>query len=112
MNEEAILVAYEDDVSLLDVLCAAMPDQQGVAGFERRKHAAAAHAKPHLAVLSQDVRDQLRRGGQEFFLTNLHAPIVGFVLPHASAIVSNNCSRAKRGFSYGLRARVFGSEVA
>ena len=52
--------------------------------------------------LSQRVRDQRRPGRQEFFLTALHAPMVGLVLPHASAIVSNSCSLANDGFSSRL----------
>ena len=45
-----------------------------------------------------------RRGGrrQEDFLTALHGPLVGFILPQASAIVSKTCSRVNAGFSVRL----------
>src|SRR5437763_3512068 len=33
----------------------------------------------------------------------------GFVFPHASAIVSNNCSRTNAGFWYGFRSTCVGS---
>ena len=34
----------------------------------------------------------------EFFLTDLQPPLVGLILPHASAMVSKTCSRANEGF--------------
>jgi hypothetical protein len=96
MREQAVRITNDGDLAHLEAVGGARVDRQHVARSERREHARAERAKAHVAVLAQRVGDERRR--QELFFTAEHWPILGFVLPHASAIVSNSCSFENPGF--------------
>jgi hypothetical protein len=99
VGKQAIAVSDEDDIAWLKCFSRAISNGEDVARSDDRKHAGAVSTQPYLAVPAQDVGDQRGRSRQEAFFTARHAPVTGLVLPHASAIVSNNCSRANPGFS-------------
>jgi hypothetical protein len=75
-------------------------DDQDVMRPDRREHARAGHLDACRAEAPQRLGHQRRhRRRQELFLTALHGPLVGLILPHANAIVSKTCSRTNAGFS-------------
>src|SRR5262249_35116025 len=98
MGEQTLAVLDEHDVAFIDVVDAAAVNREDIARADRREHAPTRGAKPHAAEAAEHARQQRGSDAQEFFLTNLHWPMTGFVLPHASAIVSKSCSRTKAGF--------------
>src|SRR5262249_61344460 len=82
-----------------------------VAGPDGREHAAAGDPDARVPGGAERVGHQVRRDGQEVLRTERHWPMTGLVFPHASAIVSNSCSRLNAGFWYGFFPRGFGSGV-
>ena len=101
MDKETAADCEEHNVSDPDLLDGAMTDEDHVAWSDRGKHADPVDPHPRPTKPTQQVGDQGRgRILQEFFFTALHGPVVGLILPQASAIVSNTCSRTKAGFSY------------
>jgi hypothetical protein len=103
VSEEAVCNGEQDDVADSDALERPALYDQHVPRPERRQHARAMDADSRRAEASQGFDDEGGSGGrQEFFLTDLHGPLEGLIFPHASAMVSNTCSRMKAGFWYGF----------
>jgi hypothetical protein len=100
MGEEAGADREQHDVSGLDLLDGPTADEEHIAWPDCGKHAVPVDPHTRLTKTEQHFSDQGRSGvRQDVFRTDLHAPLVGFTLPQASAIVSNTCSRTKAGFS-------------
>ena len=105
VGEETVIEGEQHDVADLNLLDGAPLDEQYITRPDRREHARAGHLDAGGAEAPQGLGDE-RRGGrrQEDFLTALHGPLVGLILPQASAIVSKTCSRVNAGFSYAFLA--------
>jgi hypothetical protein len=105
MGEETIVEREQDDIVHANLLEGPPLDEQHVTRANRGEHARAGHLHACSAEAPQQIGDQRRCGSrQEFFLTDLHGPLVGLIFPQASAIVSKTCSRMKAGFSYAFFA--------
>jgi len=99
VRQHALALPHEKDIARAGLIGRAPFDAEHVPRSNRRGHARTEGAQAQTAVPRQHVGYQRRRRGrQEFFLTNRHWLMVVFALPHASAIVSNSCSRLKAGF--------------
>jgi hypothetical protein len=92
-------LAHEKDIARAGLFERALLDGKYVAGANDGDHARTECSQAHMAVTCHHVGHQRQHGGgQEFFFTIRHAVIVTLILPHASAMVSNSCSRVNAGF--------------
>jgi hypothetical protein len=99
VREDAFAVPGEEDIARTGGFRRARFDAEHVAGPDRGNHARTERPDAEAAVTRQHVPHQARhRGRQEFFLTALHWAMLLLILPHASAMVSNSCSRLNAGF--------------
>lgn len=99
VGKQAVRIESDDDIAWLHVVWRAVVDVEDVARFDRGEHAAAQRANAHVVVPLQQFGDERWARRQEFFLTVRHCPTEGLVLPQASAMVSNSCSRANAGLT-------------
>lgn len=99
VREHASALVGDKDIARAGGFRRARFDAEHVAGPDRGNHARTERPDAEAAVTRQHVPHQARhRGRQEFFLTALHWAMLLLILPHASAMVSNSCSRLNAGF--------------
>jgi hypothetical protein len=99
VREHAFAVPGEEDISRAGGFKRALFDAEHVAGPDCWKHARTERPDAEMSVARQHVGHQCRRRGrQEFFLMSRHWLMFVLILPHASAMVSNSCSRLNAGF--------------
>ena len=100
VREEAVTERKQRDIADLNLMDAAPLDEEHVARADCGEHARPGHLEARGAEAAQHVgKEAWSDRPQEVFLTDLHGPLVGLILPHASAIVSKTCSRTNDGFS-------------